>query len=140
MSCGCLAANQPHDWLGRFPAIALGAVIAALMTYAGYRLWSGYWSPQEVFFDTDYRDPDLAKFVVPIEGIAAVFFVLIALMFVGLGQVLGRAFEAYPNRILGYTLNIGGSLAGILAFSLLSFFQTPPAVWFLEKRQQRKRE
>ena len=34
-------------------------------------------------------------------------------MFVGLGQVLGRAFDAYPNRVMGYTLNIGGSLVGI---------------------------
>src|SRR5260370_40060775 len=31
MSCGCLAANQPHDWLGRLPPIALGAVIAPPM-------------------------------------------------------------------------------------------------------------
>ncbi len=30
----------------------------------------------------------------------------------------------------GYTLNIGGSLAGILGFSLLSWLQTPPVVWF----------
>ena len=59
------------------------------------------------------------------------FFILIALMFVGLGQVLGRAFDAYPNRVLGYTLNIGGSLAGILGFSALSFVQAPPVVWFL---------
>ena len=73
-------------------------------------------SPQEVFFGTEYRNPDVAQFVVPIELVAAVFFILIALMFVGLGQVLGRAFDAYPNRVLGYSLNIGGSLAGILAF------------------------
>jgi SAM-dependent methyltransferase len=68
---------------------------------------------------------------VPIEAIAALFFVLIALMFVGPGQVLGRAFDAYPNRVLGYTLNIGGSLAGIIGFSMISFLQAPPVVWFL---------
>ena len=66
----------------------------------------------------------------PIDLIVAVFFVLIALMFVGLGQVLGRAFDAYPNRVMGYTLNIGGSLVGIAAFSLISLVQAPPAVWF----------
>src|SRR5713226_9108347 len=38
MSCGCLAANRRQDWLGHFPAIALAAVLAALMTFAGYRL------------------------------------------------------------------------------------------------------
>jgi hypothetical protein len=52
-------------------------------------------------------------------------------MFVGLGQTLGRAFDAYPNRVIGYSLNIGGSLAGILGFSLLSFAQAPPVIWFL---------
>jgi SAM-dependent methyltransferase len=84
-----------------------------------------------VFFGTEYRNPDVAKFVVPIEAIAALFFVLVALMFVGLGQVLGRAIDAYPNRVLGYTLNIGGSLAGIAAFSALAFLQSPPEIWFL---------
>jgi hypothetical protein len=48
-------------------------------------------------------------------------------MFVGLGQVLGRAFDAYPNRVLGYTLNIVGSLVG---FSLISLLQLPSTVWF----------
>ena len=137
MSCGCLAARQPRNWLSYFPIIALGTVIAALATFAAYHFWQalsiavgGQASPQEVFFGTEYRNRDVAQFVVPIEAIAAVFFVLIALMFVGLGQVLGRAFDAYPNRVLGYTLNIGGSLAGIIGFSAISFIQAPPVVWF----------
>jgi len=137
MSCGCLAARQPRDWLGYFPLIALSTVVAAFAIYALFYFWTGLEidvggqaSPQEVFFGTEYRNPDVAKFVLPIESIAAVFFVLIALMFVGLGQVLGRAFDFYPNRVMGYTLNIGGSLAGIVGFSGLSFIQAPPFVWF----------
>ena len=119
MSCGCMAARQKRDWLSLFPFIALAAVLIALAMFAAFHTWSGLVvdvggqrSPQEVFFGTEYRDPDIARFVVPIEVIAALFFVLIALMFVGPGQVLGRAFDAYPNRVLGYTINIGGSLAG----------------------------
>jgi SAM-dependent methyltransferase len=137
MSCGCLAARSKRDWLALFPLIAVSAILIALSTFALFHLWSGLVvdvggqrSPQEVFFGTEYRDPDVAKFVVPIEAIAATFFVLIALMFVGLGQLLGRAFDAYPNRVLGYTLNIGGSLAGIVAFSALSFLQAPAGLWF----------
>ena len=137
MSCGCLAARQSRDWLRYFPIIALGTVMAALATAAVYYFWKGLAievggqvSPQEVFFGTEARNPDVAHFVVPIEAVAAVFFVLIALMFVGLGQVLGRAFDSYPNRVLGYTLNIGGSLAGILGFSAISLIQAPPVVWF----------
>jgi len=138
MSCGCLAARGQWNWLAWFPYTALATVMAALAMFVIYNRWSGLAidvghqaSPQEVFFGTEYDDPDVSKFVLPIESIAAVFFVLIALMFVGLGQVLGRAFNAYPNRVLGYTLNIGGSLAGIMGFSALSFAQARPIVWFI---------
>ena len=138
MSCGCMAARQRRDWLGYFPLLALGTVCAGLLTLSIYMIWSGLaidvghqsLSPQEIFFGTEYSHPDVAQFTVPIDLIVAVFFVLIALMFVGLGQVLGRAFDAYPNRVMGYTLNIGGSLVGIAAFSLISLVQAPPAVWF----------
>jgi len=138
MSCGCLAARRRWNWLAWFPFIALATVMAAVATFVVYDLWAGIAidvghqaSPQEVFFGTEDRNPDVAQFAVPIEWIAAVFFVLIALMFVGLGQVLGRAFDSYPNRVLGYTLNIGGSLVGILGFSALSFAQAEPVIWFL---------
>ena len=138
MSCGCLAAQRQQEWLRYFPLIGLGTVVAALAISAIYHFWSGLVidvgsqrSAQEVFFGTEYGNPDVASFVVPIEAIAAIFFVLVALMFVGLGQVMGRAFDTYPNRVLGYTLNIGGSLAGILVFSALAFLKAPPVVWFL---------
>ena len=138
MSCGCLAARRSWNWLAALPLIALATFAAAHALLVVYNYWGGLAvdvghqaSPQEVFFGTEFRNPDVAKFVVPIELIAALFFILIALMFVGLGQVLGRAFDAYPNRILGYSLNIGGSLVGILAFSAFSLAQAPPIVWFV---------
>jgi SAM-dependent methyltransferase len=139
MSCGCMAARQRDDWLARFPFLVLWTLLAALSMLAVYSRWRGLAvdvghqlsSAQEVFFGTEYRNPDVAGFVVPIELVAGLFFVLVALLFVGLGQVLGRALGAYPNRVLGYTLNIGGSLTGIAGFSALSLAQAPPLVWFL---------
>jgi SAM-dependent methyltransferase len=137
MSCGCMAARQRRDWLPYFPMIALGTVLAAVALFWVYTRWSitidvGHQaSPQEVFFGTEYLNPDVARFSVPIEWIVGAVFMLVALMFVGLGQILGRAFDLFPDRVVGYTLNIGGSLAGIAAFSLLSFFHSPPIVWFL---------
>jgi SAM-dependent methyltransferase len=139
MSCGCLTARRCRNWLALFPFIALTTVIAAFAMFVVYHFWHGLAvdvghqvSPQEVFFGTEYRFiSDVARFIVPIELIVAVFFILIALMFVGLGQVLGRAFDAYPNRVLGYTLNISGSIIGILVFSALSFAHMRPVIWFL---------
>src|SRR3989442_5078276 len=40
MSCGCLAARHPRDWLGYFPLIALGTAVAALAMLAIYSRWS----------------------------------------------------------------------------------------------------
>jgi hypothetical protein len=115
-----------------FLGLALGLAVL-------YLLWEGLAidvgsqrkSPQLVFFGTEYRDADLARFVVPIELIAGLFFVLVVLMFIGLGQQLGQCLEKDPNRVVAYTCNLGGSLAGILGFTLLSFVQTPPIVWFV---------
>jgi hypothetical protein len=80
MSCGCLAARRPSDWLNLFPLMALGTVLAALATQLVYAYWTelvvdvgGQVSPQVVFFGTEYRDPDVAQFVVPIEAIVAIF-------------------------------------------------------------------
>lgn len=58
-----------------------------------------------------------------------VTFVVITLLFSLLGRLLGDAFSGVP-RLPAYTINIFGSLAGILAFSGLSFLETPPWVWF----------
>lgn len=138
MSCGCLAAGRREYWLGRLPLLVLWTLLAAFATLVLYVRWQGFVidvghqaSPQEVFFGTENRNPDIARFVVPIDVVTDLFFVLVAFVFVGLGQVLGRAFNSYPDRIRGYALNIGGSLAGIAVFSALSFAQAPPPVWFL---------
>ena len=138
LSCGCLTARSRRNWLGYFPFIALGTSVAALAVLAAFRYWNvlrievgGQASPQEVFFGTGYSGSDLEQFVVPIEIVAAVFFVLVALSFVGLGQILGRALDDYPDRVRAYTLNIAGSIAGIVLFSAVSFWQLPPAVWYV---------
>ena len=43
---------------------------------------------------------------------------------------MGRAFDSVPDRVTAYTVNIAGSLVGIVAMAALSYLQTPPEVWF----------
>jgi hypothetical protein len=89
-------------------------------------------SPQQIFFGTEFRAKDPGHFIIPIELVGGTFFTLISLMFVGLGQVLSRAFDAIPERqrIASYTVNILGSLFGIVAFGLASYLRAAPVVWF----------
>lgn len=136
MSAGALAASTSRDW-SRLTAPLL--LIAVLLAYGS--LWAytnvgtvmvdvgGQGSPQQVYFGTEYRAGDAARFVIPIEVLAATFFALIALIFVGVGQMMGRAFNASHDRLLAYIANIGGSLAGISGFALLSYVMAPPFVW-----------
>jgi len=52
-----------------------------------------------------------------------------ALVFVAFGQYLGRLFRTHPP-LRAYSLEVGGSLLGILLFALLSRGQASPTVWF----------
>ena len=61
----------------------------------------------------------------------APLFASIVLSFVPLGQVVGAMLENAPRGTLGYTVNVAGSLAGILLYTVLCFFYQPPAIWFL---------
>jgi spermidine synthase len=137
MSVGCLTASNRRNFVTAVLPLALLSVFLAYAVYGVHQKFGqllidvgGQGSPQQVFFGTEYRANDPGRFVVPIEAVAGTFFVLVALMFVGLGQVLGRAFDAIPNRVAAYSVNVLASLLGIVAFGLMSQFQTPPVLWF----------
>ena len=57
-------------------------------------------------------------------------FYLVAMIFIGLGQVMGRAFDAIPNPVVAYSVDVLGSLTGIVLFGLMSLFRAPPVLWF----------
>src|ERR1700716_551036 len=58
-------------------------------------------------------------------------FLLVALIFVCIGRPLGILLGQVTPPLRAYALDIGGSLAGIAAFFLLSWFEQPPVVWFV---------
>ena len=139
MSVGLLSARHKHDLTGMIFPLAVAAVLAAIFisSQRGSRFYvidvGAQKTPQEVFFGAEPGlggELDTTRLAVPIEVLAGGFFVLIALSFVGLGQFMGRAFEAIPNRVLAYTVDVLGSLAGIAAFGVMSLYRAPPEIWF----------
>src|SRR5579864_1462266 len=130
VSVGCLAAGRRWSFMNGFIPLTLLAVLAACGVLWGYQKFShvmidvgSQQSPQLIYFGTDARRKDPSRFVVPIELLAGFFFVLIALLFIGPGQELGRRFDAVGNRVVAYTADIMGSLTGIAAFGLMSYFR-----------------
>jgi hypothetical protein len=57
-------------------------------------------------------------------------FLLVSLVFVCIGRPLGVLLGEVTPPLRAYAFDIGGSLAGIAAFFLLSLFEQAPAVWF----------
>jgi len=58
----------------------------------------------------------------------AVVFVLCTVVMAGFGQAVARLFVNY-RPLSAYRLDVAGSIAGIVVFSLLSFLDAPPVFW-----------
>jgi SAM-dependent methyltransferase len=138
MSVGCMVASSKRNYIKMTIPVTLLAVVLSIGTQLIRSRFAEIVSidvgrqrsPQEVFFGTAPPKGNLTQFVIPIEAYAGLFFVLIALMFVGLGQEMGRKFNEIPGRVGAYTANIFGSLLGIVAFGAASYFRTSPLLWF----------
>ncbi|MEP6743516.1 MAG: hypothetical protein ABJB61_13540 [bacterium] len=137
MSVGCLAAGDRHNYLTWTPLLLVVALAAAHVV----EISSGSFikfvdvghqaSPQQVFFGTEYHSQDLSRYAIPVEVLCGFFFIVIALAFIGPGQELGRALKRWPNRVQAYTLNIVGSIVGIVLFAACSWLELSSLWWFL---------
>src|SRR5688572_24286997 len=136
MSLGCLLADRTRNYITLTAPLLFVAMLAAQLVGAQrdalqtvLRVGDPL-APQLVFFGTEYAAEDPTRFVIPMEVLAGFFFLAVALVMIGPGQELGRAFNALPGRLRAYSLNIAGSLTGILLFAACSFWELSPVWWF----------
>lgn len=137
MSVGCLAASRTPNYLAWTPLLLVVALTVAHIIEVSSSSFMNFVdvgnqaSPQQVYFGTEYHSQDLSRYAIPVEVLCGFFFVIIALAFVGPGQQLGRALTRWPNRVQAYTLNIVGSIAGIVFFAACSWLELQAFWWFL---------
>lgn len=136
MSVGCLIAKHRRNYLAWTPAVLMVLLATA---YA-----ANYWrlryesllevgrqaTPQMVYFGTEYHAFDARQVSIPIELVCGFFFLLTAFAMLGPGQELGRALDRIPHRVKAYTLNISGSIVGIVLFAACAWWQLSPLWWF----------
>jgi len=58
-----------------------------------------------------------------------VLFTLTAILFIPLGAAMATEFRRFRG-LTAYTIDIAGSLTGVLAFGVMSWAETPPIAWF----------
>ena len=73
--------------------------------------------------------PSILKTIKGLIVIISVFFLVVA-TFATLTAKLGALLNQ-EKPLIAYSINVAGSLLGIVGFSLVSYFQWPPVVWLL---------
>ncbi len=81
-------------------------------------------SPGEIFFGlAESHSADINFLVLPF------LVVLVVALMAALAMPLGPLLRSMPP-LHAYSVDIGGSMAGIAVFAAMSWFQTPPGAWF----------
>jgi SAM-dependent methyltransferase len=119
---GCLLAPARSRLFNWFPLVQ-AAVIAAVYLF---RLEVSIPTAGSIYFSSGTT----AK-VVLVEStmLLPVLFVIVAALFATIAQRMGREMAQLPP-LEAYTINLAGSLAGVVALGVISWLELPPAVWF----------
>ena len=116
---GFLRANSGRD-LFRFAPIALAVLVGFVRLFPVEIDRSG---TELIFFGALGTRTGLPPFVT-----LPLLFLGVAGVMMLVGEGVARTFRQFPP-LEAYRLDILGSLAGIVAFSLLGFLEAPPVVW-----------
>lgn len=124
LGLGMLLSSR-RDLLRYFPAALLGlALVVVFMERTQFVL------PivSEGQFIWNYLSELPAAGVLAYAGFVA-FFLAVAGVFVLLGHEVGSALRAF-RPLAAYSINILGSVLGVVAFAVISYLGVSPAVWF----------
>jgi SAM-dependent methyltransferase len=130
---GCLlaahrAAGERGAFLARARLFSLFPLVMALVVGAVYflRLEVAVPTAGSIYFSSGTSED-----VVVVEStmLLPLLFVIVAALFVTLAQQMGREMAALPP-LRGYTVNVAGSLAGVVLFAVISWLELPPGAWF----------
>ncbi len=125
LGLGCLLAHRRFDLIRFFaPALLVLVLVVILLQQFGINI--SY--TEDVVFAGNPDYYEIGALWVSASALTG-FFVNVA-FFVFLGQELGKQLRAAPDPLVAYAYDIGGSLAGVLAYGALAWCQTPPHLWY----------
>ena len=127
LGTGFIASDGGRDYIKYIPPASL-LIICAVIYFNDYlRIDLDYASKDESIWPEFWANTRARK--VPLFGVLAVSYLIIALYFVPIGQEVMKAMRPF-RPLKAYSINIAGSLAGIVFFSIAGWLWTTPLVWF----------
>jgi hypothetical protein len=130
---GCALARQTVRWRTATPAF-LGLILIVRLPWAGDQvmetLSQSLGAAQDVVIWGSALSRNWTTFLLA-AALITVLLWLITSIFIPLGQTVSRQIELAPSPLYGYSWDLAGSLAGILAFFAVSWLALPPPVWFV---------
>ncbi|HUJ10017.1 MAG TPA: hypothetical protein VL171_08325 [Verrucomicrobiae bacterium] len=124
LGLGAMMARSRRTLLSYQSLLLTLLVTAALWFYAFAKTRPAH---HDVIYSEFYRH---AVVTVPLVVCLVFFFSLIAVVFIPIGQTIGQNLRAVTPVLRGYILNIAGSLLGVIAFAVVSFWEIEPVWWF----------
>jgi len=118
---GMLSARRQRFWFPPFPVLV--ALLVVIIAKTKFTLLID--STQVLYFGVaSQQSAETESFwVLPI------IFGMVTICFIPLARAFGKLFSQL-KPLTAYTYDIIGSLAGIAAFSAMSYFSLPPQIWF----------
>jgi len=125
LGLGAMLARRRRQLIRYQPLLLLGLVLVAVFFQRYVKTLNT--SGGDSFYTDWWREAKIALLLVEC---LAFFFVLITVVFIPLGQKIGRDMATVSPPLKAYTINILGSLAGVVTFTFVSIFELPPWCWF----------
>jgi predicted membrane-bound spermidine synthase len=125
LGVGCLLAARRFSLIDGY-AFVLLALVSVVLLLNRFGIEVSYKDDVIFIANAGYYEKGIARVSVS----ALLGFLVNMGFFVILGQQLGKQIEEFGDPLRAYGRDIAGSIAGILAFSLLAWLKTPPHIWF----------
>src|SRR6266478_1037229 len=129
---GCALARQRPRWQTATTAL-LGLIVIVRLPWRGAQIMESLsqslGAAQDVEIWATGSMHNTTGFLLAVV-VTTILLFLITYIFIPIGQTVSRQIELAPRPLYGYSWNLAGSLAGILAFFAVSWLALPPAVWF----------
>jgi spermidine synthase len=129
---GCALARQRPRWQNAATAL-LGLIVIVHLPWRGPQIMEtlsqSLGAAQDLEIWATGTKHATGVFLVA-AAVTTILLLLITYIFIPIGQTVSRQIELAPRPLYGYSWNLTGSLAGILAFFAVSWLALPPAVWF----------